>query len=729
MGPALPNGNDGFRNGIDSTSNATLPRYGQSWHDDDAPPHHHPSWHRNSMRKKHLIELPEQEIIEHDSSANVAAGALSSADSNESLPGTNELCSITTLPMDEMPATETLTVIPSLVVALPPSPVPFAERTDREQIAASAPPASVCDSSLQPSQLLETDLDGIVQERPQRQAGRRAQSQPRIGSITVVRDATTNELIIRTNSVRGTPTAPPLEDLRTLHQTNHQPHRDGRYGGESEGSSIGSSRNPSPVSLLSTTTTCSSIASGTDNANDRTLRDAEPPRDGSTDNGTFSRGSDVRDDLSTAVSSIPVRSSASGRRVRDSSTNSSVQGAQQVEESSATSSGPEDRTVAGEDESEVDTSPQHSSSRRSDGRPKARWPHAISRSLATTFCTLGLFNISRFAVFSVHFGANFVVQFLIFSLLFGIPMLWLQMVLGARIRGGPVTMWRISPICKGIGIALLVAQALITLYSAISLSWVLVYFRDAFIMRNEKYRWQEPFEPYHGVAGLDNQSYRLPDTVADYFNGVVLQRYYLAQQASSIPVSYGSRSLPPSPTASRASGIGAIRFQLAFNMAILWTLVFVALCRGIRSLGKIVIGVFLGAFVALVAVCAKFLTFINYDSVQNIFPATDWQDFFLNSRSWTSAAQETFLTWGLLGVSVYAINCRSNRKGSCNQRTRRELRRDAFLVAFITIVVLMLAAVLGSACVQVLNSRGYYYFPGSYGKCCVCKQGPTPVIT
>uniref|UniRef100_A0A182W961 Transporter n=1 Tax=Anopheles minimus TaxID=112268 RepID=A0A182W961_9DIPT len=657
------------------------------------------------MRKKHLIELPEQEIIEPHPSAN----ALSSADSNESLPGNSELCSITTLPMDEMPASETPTVIPSLVVALPPSPVSFAERTDREQIVSSAPPASAC-SSRPPAQLLETDLDGsIVQERPPRQAGRRAQSQPRIGSITVVRDANTNELIIRTNSVPGSPTAPPLEDLRASHQ-----HHDGRYAGESEGSSIGSSRNPSPVSLLSTTTTCSSIASGPDNANDRAHRVVEPPRDGSTDMGSFSRGSDVRDDLSTVVSSIPVRSSASGRRVRDSSSNSSVQGAPQVEEPSGTSSGPEDRTATGEDESEVDTSPQHSSSRRSDGRPKARWPHAISRSLATTFCTLGLFNISRFAVFSVHFGANFVVQFLIFSLLFGIPMLWLQMVLGARIRGGPVTMWRISPICKGIGIALLVAQALITLYSAISLAWVLVYFRDAFIMRNEKYRWQEPFEPYRGVAGPDNQSYRLPDTVADYFNGVVLQRYYLAHQASSIPVGNGARNLPPSPTASRTSGIGAIRFQLAFNMAILWTLVFVALCRGIRSLGKIVIGVFLGAFVALAAVCAKFLTFINYDSVQNIFPATDWQDFFLNSRSWTSAAQETFLTWGLLGVSVYAINCRSNRKGSCNQRTRRELRRDAFLVAFITLAVLILAAVLGSACVQVLNSRGYYYFPGSY---------------
>uniref|UniRef100_A0A182JTD9 Transporter n=1 Tax=Anopheles christyi TaxID=43041 RepID=A0A182JTD9_9DIPT len=679
------------------------------------------------MRKKHLIELPEQDHFEHSPSPTGAA--LSSAASNESLLEANELSSISTLPADELlPAPGTLDLtVPSLVVALPPSPVPFVERTERgQQLVATAPPASVSSSPAPP--LLETDLDEIVQERP-RQAGRRAQSQPRIGSITVVRDVATNELIIRTNSIPGqqSPTAPPIEELRQSHQEiHHQQHRQhhaqhGRYAAESEGSSIGSSRNPSPVSLLSTTTTCSSIASGADNANERTRRALEQPHDGTTETGAspFSRGVNVRDEVATIGSnSVPLRSSTNGRRQRNSaeqqrrSTTTSTQNAAQAEHV-GTSSGPEDGRTAGGDESDTEASPQRSSSRRSDGRPKARWPHAISRSLATTFCTLGLFNISRFAVFSVHFGANFVVQFLIFSLLFGIPMLWLQMVLGARIRGGPVTMWRISPICKGIGIALLLAQALIALYSAISLAWVLVYYRDAFIMRNEKYRWQEPFEAYH--SGQDNQSYRLPDTVADYFNGVVLQRYYLAHQAASLPVGYGGRNLPPAtPAASRTSGIGAIRFQLAFNLAIIWTLVFVALCRGIRSLGKIVIGLFLGAFVALTAVCAKFLTFIDYDSVQNIFPATDWQDFFLNSRSWTSAAQETFLTWGLLGVSIYALNCRSNRKGNSNVRTRRELRRDAFLVAFITLAVLMLAAILGSACVQILNSRGYYYFPGSY---------------
>ncbi|XP_052873481.1 uncharacterized protein LOC128278792 [Anopheles cruzii] len=674
----------------------------------------HPiSWHRNSMRRKHLIELPEQIVVEP---VPVAVEPLGQSLSDSSAIGVPEdgddFCSISTLPVDDLPNSSmdseerpAMINVPALRVALPPSPTPSSTWEP------SAPPTS----SPSPPQPLETDLDGGGWDERvvPRQTGRRTQSQPRLVSITAVRDEATNELVIRTNSVPGDrASAPPLalaEESQVQHQHQAAQQQQHRYGAvESEGSSMGSSRNPSPVSLLSSTTTYSSIASGGDNADNRR---SEP-------NHEAGAGMPSRQSVSNGTQQIVGGGEVATITTADGGSRARHRGEEQWRSTVAVAANDDDGTANEAQAPEEESSDPdvvvdgRRSSRRNDGRPKARWPHAISRSLATTFCTVGLFNVSRFAVFSVHFGANFVVQFVLFSLLFGIPMMWLQMVLGARIRGGPVTMWRISPICKGIGIALLVAQALVALYSAISLAWVLVYFRDAFTVRNEKYRWEEPFEFYRGGGSAGgNQSFRLSDTVADYFNGVVLQRYHLRMLGASQTSTGAGRS---STSAPGVSGIGAIRFQLAFNLAILWTLVFVALCRGIRSLGKVAVGLFLIATAGLVAVCAKFLTFISYDSVQSVFPATDWQDFFLNSRSWMCAAQETFLTWGLLGVSIYSLNCRSNRKGACNGRTRRELRRDAFLVAFITLAVLLLAAVLGSACVQILNTRGYYYFPGSY---------------
>lgn len=38
--------------------------------------------------------------------------------------------------------------------------------------------------------------------------------------------------------------------------------------------------------------------------------------------------------------------------------------------------------------------------------PIGQWPHRLSSMLACLACTLGLFNISRFAILSVQFGGK-----------------------------------------------------------------------------------------------------------------------------------------------------------------------------------------------------------------------------------------------------------------------------------------------------------------------------------
>lgn len=128
--------------------------------------------------------------------------------------------------------------------------------------------------------------------------------------------------------------------------------------------------------------------------------------------------------------------------------------------------------------------------------PLGQWPHGFSSMFACLGCTLGLFNISRFALLSVHFGANFMLQFLFLSLVFGMPLFTLQLCLGQQLGAGVIDMWRISPIFQGVGVALLAAQALTGLYSIVGVSWMFIYFRDSFITKLDRYRWAEPYENY-----------------------------------------------------------------------------------------------------------------------------------------------------------------------------------------------------------------------------------------
>lgn len=73
-------------------------------------------------------------------------------------------------------------------------------------------------------------------------------------------------------------------------------------------------------------------------------------------------------------------------------------------------------------------------------------------------------------------------------MILGIPLLTLHVCLGQRLAAGSVNMWKISPVFQGVGIALLIAQAFIGIYSVVGISWMFVYFRyiDLFytIVRN-----------------------------------------------------------------------------------------------------------------------------------------------------------------------------------------------------------------------------------------------------
>ncbi|XP_050515599.1 sodium-dependent transporter bedraggled isoform X2 [Diabrotica virgifera virgifera] len=316
--------------------------------------------------------------------------------------------------------------------------------------------------------------------------------------------------------------------------------------------------------------------------------------------------------------------------------------------------------------------------------PLGHWPHSLSSMMACLGCTLGLFNISRFSILTVHFGANFIFQFCFLSLVFGLPLFTLQLCLGQQLGAGVIDMWRISPLFQGVGVSLLLAQALMGLYSIIGVSWMFVFFRDSFITKMDRYRWAEPFIYYRRDIDTENSTFKLSETLPDYFNGVVLQRHHL-----------------PSGTS-----YGTIKFQLAFNLAVVWMIVFVSLSKGLRSYGKVIYVFTLVPVFGTFILCAKILGLMPPEYVNVIFPETSWGEFFLNPKSWLAASQEVFLTWGLLGAAVMQI--------ASHNRHKHLLQRDSSLVAVITFTILLLVAFLANTCVQILKAYGYTYLPDSF---------------
>ncbi|KAL1131256.1 hypothetical protein AAG570_010874 [Ranatra chinensis] len=314
-----------------------------------------------------------------------------------------------------------------------------------------------------------------------------------------------------------------------------------------------------------------------------------------------------------------------------------------------------------------------------------QWPHSLSFVLASLACTLGLFNISRFAILSIHFGANFIVQFLIMSLVMGIPLFTFHVSLGQLLAAGTMDMWKISPVFQGIGIALLMSQALIGIYSIVGVSWMFVYFRDSFITKQDLYGWAEPYD--NALAALShNMSLKLEETVSDYFSGTVLQRHHL-------------EAPPHSP--------GRLKFQVTFNLAVVWMIVFICLSKGLRSYGKVVYLFSLLPVLGMLVLFSKLLGLIPSDSrLLLVFPPGNWSEFFVNTKSWTAAIVESFYTWGLLGASAMQI--------ASHNRPKHFLHRDTTLVTIFTLVILMVAALFANVCSELLLANGFIYIPSSF---------------
>lgn len=79
------------------------------------------------------------------------------------------------------------------------------------------------------------------------------------------------------------------------------------------------------------------------------------------------------------------------------------------------------------------------------------------------------------------FPGNFILQFLITSVAFGIPLLWLYASIGGHVRSGPIAMWRISPVCRGIGLAAVFISTIIAIYSSVTIGWIIAILKDVLL--------------------------------------------------------------------------------------------------------------------------------------------------------------------------------------------------------------------------------------------------------
>ncbi|XP_036355949.1 sodium- and chloride-dependent glycine transporter 2-like isoform X2 [Octopus sinensis] len=111
-----------------------------------------------------------------------------------------------------------------------------------------------------------------------------------------------------------------------------------------------------------------------------------------------------------------------------------------------------------------------------DAMSRGSWDSKIEFILACIGYSVGLGNVWRFPylVFK-NGGGAFLIPYWIMQLVVGMPLFFLELSFGQFASLGPITIWRVIPLLKGLGYAMVLCSFFITIYYNVIITYCFTY--------------------------------------------------------------------------------------------------------------------------------------------------------------------------------------------------------------------------------------------------------------
>uniref|UniRef100_A0A6J0SAN7 Transporter n=1 Tax=Pogona vitticeps TaxID=103695 RepID=A0A6J0SAN7_9SAUR len=308
-----------------------------------------------------------------------------------------------------------------------------------------------------------------------------------------------------------------------------------------------------------------------------------------------------------------------------------------------------------------------------DERPA--WNSKLQYILAQVGFSVGLGNVWRFPYLcQKNGGGAYLVPYLILLLVIGIPLFFLELSVGQRIRRGSIGVWNyISPKLGGIGFASCIVCFFVALYYNVIIGWSLFYFSQSF---------QHPL-PWDQCPLVKNSSRTFVEPECEKSSATT---YYWYREALNI--------------SSSISKSGGLNWKMTVCLLAAWVVVCLAMIKGIQSSGKIMYFSSLFPYVVLICFLIRGLLLNgSLDGIRHMF--TPKLEIMLEPKVWREAATQVFFALGLGFGGVIAFSSYNKRDNNCHF--------DAVLVSFINFFTSVLAtlvvfAVLGFKA-NVINEK------------------------
>ncbi|XP_051696666.2 orphan sodium- and chloride-dependent neurotransmitter transporter NTT5 isoform X1 [Oryctolagus cuniculus] len=315
-----------------------------------------------------------------------------------------------------------------------------------------------------------------------------------------------------------------------------------------------------------------------------------------------------------------------------------------------------------QDSEEVLESAEKAESKEDAPVERPSWANKMEYLLAQVGFSVGLGTIWRFPYLCFHNGGgSFLIIYILMLFLVGVPLLFLEMAAGQRLRQGSIGVWKvISPWIGGVGYASFTVCVIVASYNSVLMAWSLFYLIQSF---------QSP----------------LPWALCPTMNSSALGRFTPDPECTrtSSTTYFWYRKMLKAADEIELGGLPVL--HLSLSLFATWSIICISMIKGLRSTGKMLyVSVLLPYIILFCLLIRSLLLEGAYFGLKSLL-ATKATALY-SMEVWRRTGNQLFLSTGPGFGSFTAISSYIPRSNNCVT--------DAFAVALLNLAASMTATLV-----------------------------------
>ncbi|XP_046465289.1 sodium-dependent neutral amino acid transporter B(0)AT3 isoform X1 [Neodiprion pinetum] len=293
---------------------------------------------------------------------------------------------------------------------------------------------------------------------------------------------------------------------------------------------------------------------------------------------------------------------------------------------------------------------------------RENWDSKLTFLLATVGYAVGLGNVWRFPYLAQKNGGGaFLIPYFVMLAIEGIPIFYLELAIGQRLRKGAIGVWnQVSPYLAGIGVSSAVVSFNVALYYNTIIAWCLFYLAQSF---QSELPWSECPNKYFQNGSYASEPECLMSGPTQYF-------WYRTTLMISEDIN--------SPE--------VFNWKIALALVVAWILVYMCMIKGIASSGKVVYVTATFPYMVLIIFFFRGVTLPGMsDGLRHLFTPKWWT--LTDPVVWLEAGTQIFFSLGLAFGGLIAFSSYNPVNNNCYRDAITVSLTNCFTSMFAGIVV------------------------------------------